>query len=384
MTGTLVMGRGTFRRLAEIAGWDGQDVFVVASEGTFDRLGLRRVLPRRARVFSAFRSNPTFDQALAAARARHDCAAPLVLGIGGGSALDVAKAARVLPADRTAAEHVLDGTSPAPTGARLVLVPTTAGPGSEVTRFAALYRGSRKFSLDNTEVQADAALVDPALTDSCGPAQTWSCAFDAFAHAVESLWSTRSTTGSRAYAVAALILLVPILRGADPVPPPADRDQLAEAAVLAGRAIDLTRTTAAHAMAYPLTSHLGLRHGHACALNLTWLATMIETARPDELVDPRGPSVVGSAVGVLRNLLGADGQELGQVVEDLLRARGLPTDCRAAGRADLVGTVVTEGLGSNRISGTPIVLDEARVEAAVENLLVPNRAAARQPSEGVT
>ncbi|WP_167475311.1 iron-containing alcohol dehydrogenase [Nocardia arthritidis] len=370
MTSTVLTGRGTFDRLAEIAEWDSRSVFVVASAGTVNRLRLDRVLPARARLFSQFRPNPTFEQALAAARARHECGARLVLGIGGGSALDVAKAARALPTEQSAAADVLDGRSAPLADARLVLVPTTAGPGSEVTQFAALYRGSRKFSLDSPGIKADAALVDPALTDGCGPAQTWSCAFDALAHAVESLWSTRSTPVSRTHAVAALTLLIPILRDADPVPSRTERDRLSEAAILAGRAIDLTRTTAAHALAYPLTSHLDVRHGHACALNLTWLATMVEAAEPGDLADARGPAAVASAITTLRRLFGADGRELGRVIQDLLVARGLPTRCPSDSGTELVETVVAEGLASNRISGTPIVLDPALVAAAVGDLLL--------------
>ncbi|MFI6172678.1 iron-containing alcohol dehydrogenase [Nocardia sp. NPDC051052] len=371
MTTRILTGRGTFDRLADIAEWDSRSVFVVASAGTAKRLMLDRVLPPGARLFSQFRPNPTFEQALAAARARHVCDAELVVGIGGGSALDVAKAARALPVEESAAADVLDGRRAPLANARLILVPTTAGPGSEVTRFAALYRGSRKFSLDAPDIQADTALVDPALTDCCGAAQTWSCAFDALAHAVESLWSTRSTEQSRRYAEAALSLLIPILRDADPLPSHTERDRLSEAAILAGQAIDRTRTTAAHALAYPLTSYLGLRHGHACALNLTWLATMIEAAEPGDLADARGPDAVVSAIATLRRLFGAHGQALGQVIQGLLRARGLPTRCHTDGGTALVDIVVAEGLASNRISGTPIVLHSASVAAAMGDLLRP-------------
>ncbi|PPK67175.1 iron-containing alcohol dehydrogenase [Actinokineospora auranticolor] len=370
---TVISGRGAFERLDEITGW-AADTLVVASAGTVDRLGLRGVLPAGAALFTDFHPNPTADQALAAARARHEHRATLVVGVGGGSALDVAKAARALPADRAAAERVLRGTDGPRTDARLVLVPTTAGPGSEVTRFATLYRDGHKLSLDAAGVQADAALVDPALTDSCPPEQTWCCAFDAFAHAVESLWSSRATDESRAWAVAALDLLVPILEGAAPTPAADERDRLSAAALLAGRAIDRTRTTAAHALAYPLTTHLGVRHGHACALNLTWLAPMVETAAPDErtLPDP--------VLDTLRRLLRADGRDLGRVVTDLLAARGLPTRCGSANGTHLVDVVVAEGLASNRVSGTPIRLDPTAVRAAVRRLLVdPATGAAGEP-----
>ncbi|WP_167754067.1 iron-containing alcohol dehydrogenase [Amycolatopsis nivea] len=378
----VIAGRGVSGRLAELAGLGWAGTLVVASRGTVRRLGLARRLPPGTRVFSGFRPNPTFDEAVAAAGARADCGATLVVGVGGGSSLDIAKAARALPPEPSAAAEVLEGRRAPLDGARLVLVPTTAGSGSEVTRFATLYRGNRKVSLDDAAVRADVALVDPALTDSCAPALTWSCAFDTLAHAVESLWSIRATEQSRDHAEAALGKVIPILREAGEVPTAAERDLLCEAATLAGRAIDITRTTAAHALAYPLTVHLGVPHGLACAMHLTWLAPMVERAGPAEIPDHHDPAAVAAAAATLRRLLRAGERDVGATIRSLITARGLPAECRAEGAPGLAGVVVEEGLASNRVSGTPVVLDRARVRAAVEGLLPAGSSAADRRRKG--
>jgi alcohol dehydrogenase class IV len=351
----VISGRGAAARIPGLL--EGQRVLVVTSASAARRTGLARWLPEGSRLFCEFQPNPTVTQAIAAARARLAAGADLVLGVGGGSALDVAKAARALPAGPAEAAGIIAGDLPCPPAAAdLVLVPTTAGTGSEVTRFATFYSSGRKVSLDAPCVQADVAVVDPALTDSCPPYLTWSCAFDALAHAVESAWSTHATAQSREHAMAALALLVPILRDAAQLPDAAGRDRLSEAAMLAGRAIDITRTTAAHALAYPLTVHLGVPHGLACALNLTWLAPMIE------------PHWREPAADAVRGVLGVAEGGLGAGIADLLARRGLPASLGPVSPA-LADVITDQGLASSRVAGTPVTLDRCRVRASVGKLL---------------
>jgi alcohol dehydrogenase class IV len=351
----VIAGRGAAASIPELLA--GHRVLAIASQSAAQRTGLADWLPNDAAVFHRFQPNPTADQAISAAVARSAIGADLVIGVGGGSALDIAKAARALPGDPALADGII---SAAGTGARaeagLLLVPTTAGTGSEVTRFATIYRHGRKTSLDAACIQADVAVVDPALSESCPARLTWCCAFDAVTHAVESIWSTRATRQSRDDAMAALALLVPVLREGSRVPTATGRDMLSQAGTLAGRAIDVTRTTAAHALAYPLTVHLGIPHGLACALNLTWLAPMVEPAW-------RWP-----AATALRDVLGAPEGGIGARIADLLACRGLPTVLGPVPAA-LADVIVDEGLASDRVTGTPITLDRGLVRASVGKLL---------------
>lgn len=372
----VVMGRGSFAKLPGLCA--GRRVLLVASAGALRRYRVAAWLPADARTFEAFHPNPTVAQAVAAATLCHSSDADLVVGLGGGSALDVAKAGRVLPPDADMADQVIVGDRPvADDGPELVLVPTTAGTGSEVTGFATLYKGQRKVSLDTPAARADLALVDPALTDTCPPRLTWTCAFDCLAHAIESLWSVRSTAVSRDQAVAALRMLLPVLRDSGDLPDAAGRDTLSQAAILAGQAISVTRTTAAHAMAYPLTAHLGVPHGLACALNLTWLLPLVEEARPEQVTDERGPVAVREAVGTLRAVFGADGTSLAGVLRDLLDWRVAPPygdgRCQPGPGPDpgdaLVDLLVADGMSSNRMTGTPVRLERWQVRAGLETIL---------------
>lgn len=238
---------------------------VVASAGRYRDSGLDQLLAGvTPRLFSAFHPNPAIDDVLRGCRTRDEWSPDCVIGLGGGSALDVAKLIRVLPADRTAAAAAVDTLEPT---ARipLVLIPTLSGSGSEATRFATVYDGERKLSYDHDDILADHALLDPTLSTGCTPRQRTISAFDALCHAVESYWSRAATPRSLALASAALESIVPSITSTY------DVDTMAIGSYLAGRAIDHTRTTAAHGFSYLLTSRFRIPHGLACLLNLRWV-----------------------------------------------------------------------------------------------------------------
>ncbi|MBQ6925632.1 MAG: iron-containing alcohol dehydrogenase [Kiritimatiellae bacterium] len=155
------------------------------------------------------------------------------LAVGGGTAMDTAKLVRGL-----------EGTLPP-----FLAVPTTAGTGAETTRFAVYYDHGVKKSADDVRYLPTDQLLVPDFTATQSPYQRASTEFDAYAQAVESLWSVGGTDESRAYARRALDLMKA-------------GDQML-GSYWAGRAIDISRTTAAHALSYYMTATYGIPHGHA-------------------------------------------------------------------------------------------------------------------------
>ncbi len=218
--------------------------------------------------FSAFDPNPTYDQVLAALSLYAERGCDSLVAIGGGSAIDVAKCVKMFssqPLDDGSASHL-----EAPyvfSATPLVAVPTTAGTGSESTRFAVVYREGRKFSVSHECLRPDAAVLDAGLLSSLPLYQRKCTLLDALCQAIESYWSVRSCDASRAYSSEAIPLIMqhaPAYLGGDE----GAAGKMLEAANLAGKAIDLTTTTAAHAMSYKITSMRGTPHGHAVALCL--------------------------------------------------------------------------------------------------------------------
>ena len=203
-----------------------------------------------------------------------------IVGVGGGSALDAAKCIAVLCGNMTDIRAFQQRCETEPGFERhvgLVMVPTTAGTGSEVTRWASLWdEQGRKSSMDCGAGYADAAFVDPSLTDSMGLRLTAATGLDAMAHAMESIWGLHANPVSDAFALRALALIAAHLRDAISAPDGVARDGMAEGALLAGLALSNCRSAAAHALSYGLTGRFGMEHGLAvgllCRALLPWNA----------------------------------------------------------------------------------------------------------------
>lgn len=270
-------------------------------------------------VESGVRANPGLPEIAAGVDRLRALRVDAVVGIGGGSALDYAKALAALSTqDGTVAECVATGRLDRPRRHLLVLVPTTAGTGSEVTSIAVMTVAGRKRSLHDPRLRADVAVVDPDLTRSLPAAVAASTGADALSQAVESYWSTRSTDLSRRHAYEAMTLaaanLGPAVRGDQDA-----RVAMCRAAMLSGLAIDLTQTTVPHALSYLLTTRFGTPHGHACGVFLGPVLDFNASVGPADATDPRGAAFSAERIGEIAAVLGGRGD----AVDALLRDAGL-------------------------------------------------------------
>jgi alcohol dehydrogenase class IV len=354
----VTVGAGVRHRLPEVLGQAGAERVLLVTSARAQRHDW--VLPgmdgKTVRTFTDWTPNPSLEQGLLGSRVRESFAPDTIVAIGGGSAIDIAKMVRSLAPDRAGALAILRGErEPRPASETLIALPTTAGSGSEVTRFATVYVDRVKHSLDHASVLPDTALVDPELLVTCPPAVLYSCAFDALCHSVESFWSTRATPESRDLALQALRQVTGVLDKGISAPGPHDYLNLATASTTAGRAIDLTRTTAAHAFAYRLTSHFGVPHGVACLLNLRWLLDYNLQSGEDfhEVATVLPPGAAGAERLTTWLAEGGFGVRLGD--------HGV--------RAADVDELVAAGLRSSRASGNPRTLDPAQAAAHLRRML---------------
>lgn len=256
-----------------------------------------------------------------------------LIGIGGGTTLDLAKVVRYRLTDTPAelwARHWRTNTLPEiyeryP----LWLLPTTSGTGSEVTRWATLWDSDVaqpiKLSWAPQDGFADCAWVDPELTLSCPVRISRDCGLDTLAHALESIWNHRANELSRAlaleaaqYAIAALPRVLTNLDDLDA------RAQMSRASVMAGLAMSQTQTALAHALSYDITLHEGIPHGEACAmwLPMCWDLALGVSQVCDTTLAAVFPNGAARGSQALRNWLAV----LGIQPRDLLgEPRGLET-----------------------------------------------------------
>jgi phosphonate metabolism-associated iron-containing alcohol dehydrogenase len=208
----------------------------------------------------------------------------VLIGLGGGTTLDLAKVVRCRPRDGDSSQltaTLRDSAAwPSLRLAPLWLIPTTAGTGSEVTRWATVWDTgvvpAQKRSFDEPFGYADRAFVDATLTLSCPASVTRDCGLDSLAHALEAIWNRHANPISDALALAAAERIVRVLPALLQQPSDARlRSEMSLAALQAGLAFAQTRTALAHALSYAVTLEQGVPHGHACAL---WLPTVFRLA----------------------------------------------------------------------------------------------------------
>lgn len=242
---------------------------------------------------SQIRSNPTQLDIIRALKQIRGIEPACILAIGGGSAIDLAKAVSTLhglfndkdctPDDITEAiksgayrqkHQVVD----------VIAVPSTAGTGSEMTQWATVWDEDKqaKYSIDDASIYVKKALIIPELTVSLPPATTVSTAFDALCHACEAFWARQTSPVVKDIAVRAVDLVMEHLPLT--LKDPANirlRRWMMRGALLAGIAFSQTHTTACHSISYPMTMLYGVPHGLACALTLDQVARINRPATED-------------------------------------------------------------------------------------------------------
>jgi len=221
-------------------------------------------------TFSDVRSDPLASQVDAAAEAARAAGARLVVGLGGGSALDTAKLAAAVAGAAAPAEHYGLCANPLPPPLPKILIPTTAGTGSEATRTAIITTAAgAKVWTWGEELLADVALLDPELTVGLPRGLTVATGVDALVHAIEAATNRRHHPLSDAPALQAIRLVRRWLPRAIEAPADLDaRGSLLIASWLAGQAIDGAGTGIAHSLGHALGALAHVHHGRAVGLSL--------------------------------------------------------------------------------------------------------------------
>ena len=217
-------------------------------------------------IFDKVEGEPPLELADEGAALALESKNDIVVGIGGGSAMDVAKAIAVIAANRGKAQDFLGlNNVPAP-GLPKIMVPTTAGTGSEVTFTSVFIRKDlkKKEGMNSPFLYPELALLDPQLTVSVPPAVTATTGGDALCHAIESYTSINSSPMSELVSLEAIGLIAANLRtavhnGANITA----RENMLLGSLYAGLGLANAGVTAVHSLSYPLGGRYGVPHGLA-------------------------------------------------------------------------------------------------------------------------
>lgn len=216
--------------------------------------------------FRDFQPNPLYESVVKGVEAFRNEGCGGIIAIGGGSAMDVAKCIKIYSNLSEASDNgawlktrIFRNDTP------FLAMPTTAGTGSEATRYAVIYYEGAKQSITNDSLIPDTVLMDPDTLKTLPEYQKKATMCDALCHAVESYWSVNSTDESKGYSRSALKGIRENMHGYLGNTEEGNAGMLM-AAHAAGKAINIAQTTAGHAMCYKVTSLFGTAHGHAAIL----------------------------------------------------------------------------------------------------------------------
>lgn len=365
-----VFGPQSLQELPGIAAKFGLNrILLVTGRSSFTASGAASVLPGLREIsvvetWSDFSPNPHVEDLIAGSRVLQEFQPDGIVAIGGGSALDMAKLLAVVgdssPTGISDAIRTNDVTSRSRT---LILVPTTSGSGSEATHFAVAYIGQEKFSVAHPALLPDFVILDPDLTESASPYQKATSVIDAIAQAVESHWARGASPVSRSFASSALTDLVP----SAPAFIGGDGTAARHAAAgshLAGRAIDLSKTTGAHAMAYGFTSRHGISHGHAVAITLGAFARLHAAAA----ASGRADADLHRDLEAIAGIVGADSAaQLGDRLDSIAEQLGLELRLEALGvpRSDLA--VMARAVNQERMANNPVPATESDLRELLDS-----------------
>jgi len=276
----ITFGPGAIAKLPELVAGFGRRAVIVSDPGVAKAGILPRILSLLGDAgidvepFTDVEANPSVETVHAAVDRFRRTRASFVVGVGGGSSMDVAKVVGVLGAyGGTVRDYEGIGKVPAP-GVPVAAIPTTAGTGSEVTIFSVITDRERRFKMTvgSAHTVPQVALCDPELTLSMPQSLTAATGMDALTHAIESYVNTAHNPIAKALALEAVRVIGRSLRtayttGADLQA----RTEMLLGSTMAAMAFTRTRLGNVHAMSHPIGAHFDVPHGVANAVLLPYV-----------------------------------------------------------------------------------------------------------------
>lgn len=297
------MGQIVFRKnqLSElkslVSGFNAKKIFLVRDNLSFTVSGAETFIQDIVNVddkasFYKFNPNPKIQDLKKGIEIFKKGDFDLIIAIGGGSVLDMAKLISVFAHQKFDINEIVTEKFPIESiKTPLLAVPTTAGTGAEATRFSVLYVGKKKFSVSNPAILPDYVYLSSEFSLNAPSYLTACTGLDAFCQAIESVWSVNCNEESEKYALHAIELAWSNLEKAVRQDVNA-KEQMQQASYLAGKAINITTTTAPHALSYAFTSFYNIPHGHAVALSLPFFLSFNYQLSDINCIDPRGYRMV--------------------------------------------------------------------------------------------
>ena len=363
----VIFGKGCLEEITDVVeSFMPNTIMLVTGRESMKKLGITdRVINYlknyQVAIYNKVKQNPSVSTVEDGIRFLNNEKCDLVIGLGGGSAIDTAKAVSVLSENQGSVDEYLSGNRKIVNrGVPVVAIPTTAGTGTEVTQYASIIdeRKKHKLSLSHEYIHPSIAIVDPILTVTMPNFVTATTGLDALSQCIEAYWSKNHTPISDIFALNGINLIFKNLVNAFNFPENVEfREKMSLASLFSGITISIAKTTIVHSVSYPLTVHFNVPHGLACALTL-----------PSFI---RYNSKVQSRICNIAQTIGAKTiQDFIRKVEELISSLEVPRKLRDVGiQSGDIELIVKEGFRPDRAENNPRKVTREDLRIILEDLL---------------
>ena len=330
-------------------------------------------LPVKERVmFSDFTPNPLYEQVCNGIELLKSLNCDTILAVGGGSAIDVAKCIKLAVLAKEGNDAIIPplvNTRVECDGTKLpfIAIPTTAGTGSESTHNAVMYYEGAKQTVTNDGILPDYAILEPSVLKTLSLYQKKCTMMDALCQGIESWWSINSTDESKVYSKKCIELIMANWRKYIFENDDEAAANIMLAANYGGRAINITATTAAHAMSYKITSLYHLPHGHAVAVCLPEIWEYM-IGHMDKCIDSRGQEYLASIFTHISKSMGGENAKQA-IAEFRLMMSEMELKNPASEKRDEDIEVLSHSVNPVRLKNNPINLSNSITKKLYEGIV---------------
>ena len=371
---TEFIGKNSLKNIKKIiSDLDAKKILLVTGKGSYKKSGSEEKLIQYLdaaviKRFFDFEPNPNIKDVLVGINIISSFKPDLVIAVGGGSVIDIAKLVNIFAVhvakEKEIYEFVNQSSSVKQAGLPLIAIPTTSGTGSEATHFAVVYIGNKKYSFAHEYVLPNFSIIDPSLSYS-NSAYIKACSgFDALSQAIESFWAVSSTEESRSYSREAIKIILSSIEMAVLESDKKSMDRMSLAANLAGKAINISKTTAAHAVSYPITKFLDIPHGHAVALTLGSFFVINSHYSESQLNDSRGIQYFDNISKELLNLFNcSESEQVSQRLNQIMANIGLEANLKSIFRKKNIDyELIKKEINLERLNNNPVKVNSSQIE----------------------
>lgn len=315
-------------------------------------------------IFDGISPNPTYEQIVDGIELFNTNECDVILTIGGGSVLDVAKAIKLF--------YKMTGDTPfyqqefCDNEVPIIAIPTTAGTGSESTKYTILVHNNEKVAVEHMSILPEYAILDGSLMKNLSLYQKKCTWLDALAQAMESWWSVSSNEESVELSKKSIKLLMENYSEFFDKSSQESSNNIMLGSNYAGRAIDITKTTAPHAMSYKLTTIKNTPHGHAVALCLPEIWEYMYK-NLDKCSDSRGSKHLEQSFLEISKMLGCD-----DINQGIIKFRDLLVELvmEKVSMTKEEITSISNAVNTSRLSNNPVSLSTEAIHEIYSAILL--------------